>query len=308
MATLLAMLTSGRKDGFTAQLMEAALAGARTVKGLKVELVHSHDFRFSPCTGCFACVRGDEHVCVLDDDMGREGKGELFRRLGEANGLLIADPVHNWSPSASARLLIERCYPFLWSGALNGMPAATLSCASNQGMHMVANRELCKWVFGLRMRYHGGLAVHVARLEQSFAEARDLGKRLGMAAMRDGADGRRAWTDEEAFVHYALHAPWSPLQPYIENLTAGAMLAERSEMAWALQNETFRNPEAVEHLRRAQDEFRRTVTLYQLGETEDAARSLVAASAHWTRATWKEFLEEEVIGAPQPEAYRPLPE
>lgn len=307
MPTLLAILTSGRKHGFTAQVLEAALAGARTVKGLDVDLVHSHDFSYGPCTSCFACVRGDGHVCVLDDDMGRDGQGELFRRLGEANGLLIADPVHNWSPSASARLLIERCYPFLWSGALNGMPAATLSCAGNQGMHMTANRELCKWLFGLRMRYHGGLAVHVARLEQTLAEARGLGKRLGQAALRDGTDGRRPWTDEEAFVHYALHAPWSPLQPYIENLTAGAMLAERSEMQWALENDTFRDPEAVEHLRRAQDEFRRTVTLYQLGQVEDAARSLVAATAHWTHATWKEFLEEKVIGAPQPEAYRPLP-
>lgn len=308
MATLLAVLTSGRRAGFTAQLLEAALEGARTVTGLKVELAHSHDYRFGPCTSCFACVRGDEHVCVLDDDMGREGKGEMFRRLSKANGLLIADPVHNWSPSASARLLIERCYPFLWSGALNGMPAATLSCAGNQGMHMVASRELCKWLFGLRMRYEGGLGVHVARLEHSLAEAQGLGRKVGTAALRDGAEGRRAWTDEDAFVHYALHAPWSPLQPYIENLTAGAMLADRSEMARALENETFRKPEAVEHLRRAQEEFRRTVTYYHLGATEQAARSLVVASAHWTRATWKEFLEEEVIGAPQPEAYRPLPE
>jgi hypothetical protein len=32
----------------------------------------------------------------------------------------------------------------------------------------------------------------------------------------------------------------------------------------------------------------------------------VEASAAWTHATWKEFLEEGVIKAKQPEAYRPL--
>jgi hypothetical protein len=34
----------------------------------------------------------------------------------------------------------------------------------------------------------------------------------------------------------------------------------------------------------------------------------VKAGALWTHATWKEFLEEEVIGTPAPGAYRPIVE
>lgn len=308
MATLLAILTSGRKHGFTAKLLDSAIAGAQSVKGVEVEFVHSHKFEFGPCTSCFACVRNEGHVCVLDDDMGRDGKGELFRRIVGANGLVIADPVHNWSASASARLLIERCYPFLWSGGLAGMPAGSISCAGNQGMQMLANRELCKWLFGLRTRYEGGVAAHVARFEEALVEARGLGMRLGKAALRDAEEGREAWEDTECFVHYAKHAPWVALEPYIENLTLGDMQAERSVMAQALRNGSFHNPEAIEHLKQAQEEFRRTLTLYHVGEVVEASKSLVKASAHWTHATWKEFLEEEVIGATQPDAYRKLPE
>ena len=55
---------------------------------------------------------------------------ELHARLAAASALLIADPVHNWGPSALCHLFIERSYPFLWSGKLSGMPFASISCAS----------------------------------------------------------------------------------------------------------------------------------------------------------------------------------
>jgi hypothetical protein len=45
-----------------------------------------------------------------------------------------------------------------------------------------------------------------------------------------------------------------------------------------------------------------------LGHREETALRLVRASAHWTRATWIEFVEPSVVRAPQPGAYRPLPD
>ena len=71
MALLLGLLTSGRRHGYTAGLLDAALESAREVEGLTVERVAVQGFRFGPCTSCFTCIRREEHVCVLDDDMGR---------------------------------------------------------------------------------------------------------------------------------------------------------------------------------------------------------------------------------------------
>ncbi len=308
MATVLAVLTSGRRQGFTSRLLAAAVAGLESVDGVSADVLHTHDFGFGPCDSCFACVRDPAHVCVLDDDFGRGGEGEIFQRLQNANGLLIADPVHNWSPSASARLFIERCYPFIWSGGLRGMPAGSISCASNQGMQREAMRELCKWLFGLRMRYVAGVDAHVAQFDAASQQASALGTALGKAALRDAQRGRDKWSDTDCFTHYATQAPWNALEPYIENLTRGAMMASKSVMQEALADETFENPEAVEHLKLAQEEFQHTIPYYHVGDMEQANASLVKASAHWTKATWLEFLQDQVIGADQPENYRPLPD
>lgn len=305
MATVLAVLTSGRRGGFTSQLLDRAIAGAAAVEGVTVEPVHAHDFSFGPCVSCFACVRRPEGACVLADDMGRGGAGAFYQAIAGANALLIADPVHNWSPTATARLLIERCYPFLWTGALKGMPAATLSCASNQGMQRLARRELCKWLFGLRTRYVGGVAAHVATFERALAEAGEIGGALARAAL-DDERGRRVWDDPECFEHYVRHAPWNPLECYLENLTDGTLDAEASLMVTA--RETFANARARELLAEAQAGLVRTLDLYRIGDRVAAARALAEASAYWTNATWLEFLAEEVIGTQQPQAYRPLPD
>ncbi|MCC7261372.1 MAG: flavodoxin family protein [Candidatus Latescibacteria bacterium] len=120
MAYVLALLASGRKKGFTATLLQAAAAGAASVEGVEVEVVHLHQYRFGPCKSCFNCIRDPEHQCGQHDAMG--GAGELMAKVRRAKGWILADPVHFWGPSAQAHLFIERCYPFLWSGALQGMP------------------------------------------------------------------------------------------------------------------------------------------------------------------------------------------
>jgi len=305
MPLLLGLLTSGRRRGYTAGLLDAALDAAREVEGLDVERLAVQDFRFGPCTSCFACIRRDDHLCVLDDDMGREGKGELFARIASANALLIADPVHNWGPTATCHLLIERLYPFLWSGALGGMPFASLSCASNQGMHRLAAANLCKWAFGYGLRYVGGLAAHCACYAEAQNEARRIGTLLADAALRDARDGRRPMDDLERFLSYA-DSPWFALEPYLDNLTSGTGEWEHSLIQRGLSQGTFQHPEARALLEQALPKLRRALALRRLGNLEAATQALVEASAAWTHATWKEFLEQGVIGAKQPDAYRPL--
>lgn len=305
MAKVIACLCSGRRSGYTATLLEAALEGMAACDGVEAERVDLHDYAFGPCRSCFACIRSLDHACVQDDAFGRGGKGELSARLATANGLLIADPVHNWGPSATCHLFIERCYPFLWSGKLSGMPFASISCAGNQGMHRLARANICKWVFGFGMRYVGGLAAHTAYFERARGEARELGERLGAAAVQDATEGRRPMTDEERFLAY-MDSPWAALNPYLENLTHGTMRYEGSIIAEALKAGTFTKPEAAKLLSEAAKLLREALAARARGDLEEANRVLVEASARWTHATWKQFLEDDVIGTAQPGAYRPL--
>lgn len=305
MAKILAVLCSGRREGYTATVMEAALEGVKGA-GAEVEVAHLKDFKLGPCTSCFECIRREDHACILPDDMGREGKGRLFVKVCGANALLLADAVHMWGPTASAHLFIERFYPFIWSGKLNGMPFSSISCATNQGMQHLALREICKWAFTLNMRFVGGLAVHAARFEKALKEARVLGRRLAEAALRD-EEGRRKYEDDfERFLDYA-DKPWSPLLPYLQNLTKGTLTYEESFPEEALRERTFKDEKALSLLKKAAEDLKEAVRRYKLGDLEGATRALVEASAYWTHATWREFLEKEVIKAKPPSVYRPIP-
>lgn len=302
MAYVLGLLMSGRRRGFTASLLEAAKRGAESIGKVEVEVVHVNSQDFGPCRSCFNCIRSDPHECCQKDAMG--STGELMAKVKRANGWIIADPVHMWGPSATCHLFIERCYPFLWSGTLSGLPFLSISCASNQGMQRLANALLCKWAFTFGLRYIGGLPVHTTYLKRAQQEAEALGKRLGEAAARD-AQGRQPMSDQERFLAY-LDKPWSALEPYLDNLTGGTLAYEDSLIAQGLAS--FQRPEAVELLKQAKEPFQQAIALYREGKKEAATELLVRASALWTHATWKEFLEEEVIGAAAPKAYRPIAE
>ena len=302
MAHVLALLASGRRKGFTASVLEAAIAGAGSVDGVRVELVHLHKYAFGPCTSCFNCIRNETHDCTLSDAMG--GNGELMAKVKGANGWIIADPVHCWGTSAQSHLFIERCYPFVWSGKLEGMPFASISCASNQGMQRLANENLCKWAFTYGLRYIGGLPVHTAYIERARQKAIVLGRELAEAAKRD-AQGRARFPDEERYVDY-LNRPWSVLEPYLDNLSNGTMEYDASLIAEGIAN--FQRRAAIELLQGAKGHFENALELYKERKDEAACGELVRASALWTHATWKEFLEEDVVKTSAPEAYRPIVE
>ncbi|GEM_PF-687446 len=306
MAHILALLMSGRRKGYTAGLWQAAIEGMEAAKDVRVEAIHVHDYQFGPCTSCFACVRQPEGYCVLDDDMGRRGQGALFQKVREANGLLIAEPVHMWGSCAQTHLFIERLYPFNWTGELSGLPAVTISCASNQGMQHLATRTLARWCFCSKFRYVGGLSVHTTYYQEAQNHARYLGGKLAQAALQDEA-GRKPLSDEEAWLSY-MDKPWNALLPYLENLTRGTLRAEDSLIEYGLSQGTFQREEARQCLERAREPMQRAIAAWRLQDYEAAQRHLLAASALWTRATWLEFLEEDVIRAKQPSVYRPLPD
>ena len=302
MAHVLALLASGRKNGFTGSLLQAAMRGAESVDGVEVEHIHLHAYQLSPCRSCFSCIRDEDHDCTQKDAMG--GEGELMAKVKKANGWIIADPVHCWGTSAQCHLFIERCYPFIWKGDLIGMPFASISCASNQGMQRLATANLCKWAFTYGLRYIGGLPVHTTYIERARQEAEVLGRKLGEAARKD-AQGREEYPEPQRYVDY-LDAPWSPLEPYLDNLTNGTLTYESSLLAEGLAN--FKRPEAIDLLEEARAPFEEALALHREGKNEAACEQLVKASALWTHATWKEFLEEDVIGSGVPEAYRPIDE
>jgi len=306
MARLLTVLCTPRTEGYTASLWRAATDAAAQVEGVAVDAVCLKDFSLTPCQSCYACIRGETHVCSLPDDMGRNGRGRLFARIAEANALLVVEPVHFWGNTATAHIFVERLYPFAWSGRLDGMPFGSISCAGNQGMHHLAAEGLCKWGFTLGMRYVGGAAAHAADMKGAEREGKQLARKLARATLRD-AQGRKTWSELERYRAYRKSA-WDPYRHYLDNLTTGTGGYEESLIARAEASGRFTDPEAARLLGDAAKELRACVAADGAGEEEEALPHLVRAGALWTHATWRQLLEKDVIGAATPSAYRPLDE
>lgn len=302
-AKVLAILTSGRKKGFTSGLLEKAIEGIEN-KNVEVDFVWLPKFNIKPCISCFNCIRDDNHECTLNDDMGKKGEGTLVKKIKEANAILIADPVYFWGATARVHLFFERLYPFVWSGALNGIPFISISCASNQGMMREATRNLCKWAFQMKMRYIGSLSVHTIYYKEALQQAYSLGEQLAREA-QDDVKKRKEMTDKEAFLHYS-YTPWKPLQPYLDNLTLGSGSWQESILYKAVLENQLSNKDAYKDLLKALSALRETIFNYDLGEGKEAINKIVETSAYWTSATWKEFLEKKVIGTKKPESYRSL--
>jgi multimeric flavodoxin WrbA len=301
MAKVLAVLASNRRKGWTAQLLERACKGAEKVDGVDVELIRLHDCDIRPCNACFDCIRLEARVCTLKDDMG--GEGELYQKVKKANGIILEDPVFMWGSSALTHLFIERLYPFVLSGGLSGMPFGSISCASNQGFQYQAGQEIAKQTFSYGFIYLGAVPVHASYFGQGLQEAEALGEKLSMAAVKDHQEGRQTLTDQEKFRMYTQ--PFNVLRSYMENLTNGSMEFEDTMSQRTLRNHIFKREEAVGTLEKANEKIKAAFESVEQQEYEKARDALSQGSALWTKATWQEFLESEIIGVKQPDAYRP---
>lgn len=304
MASVLAVLCTSRTQGRTATVLRAMGRGVERVPGVTVEEVRLTRYQFGPCLSTFWCARHHGIGCGLPDDMGRKGAGPLFQKVWNTNGMILATPVHTWGPSALSHVFFERLYPFLWNNRLNGLPFIPLACATNQGMHRQAIVEMTKWAFCRGMRYLGGLAVHAVDFDQALIQAEQMGERLGQAALQDATDGRKLFTDEERFAFY-MQMPWTPLDPYLDNVTDGTFQTDGSLLTRA--EAVFRVPEARALLQEAKRAFEASLQARQQGRLEQANQALVRASAYWTNATWKEYVEEYISRAEPLTAYRTLP-
>lgn len=104
---LLAVNGSPREHNNTAQLLERAVAGARSA-GADAELVHLRDLHFTGCISCFACklIGGPSYGrCAVKDDL-----EPVLQKAHEADALLLGTPFYFGAESAFMRAFMERLW------------------------------------------------------------------------------------------------------------------------------------------------------------------------------------------------------
>lgn len=145
---MLAINGSPRKDGNTAKLLKEI-----TKDHVDVDLDHFNlnDLKIKDCQACFSCKKND--ACAIKDDMHL-----LYRKLREADALVLGSSVYFGVETANTRAFVDRLYALLAFGdgpgryvpRLKGdkLAISFVSCGNGRGKEVYANikdRQFAMW-------------------------------------------------------------------------------------------------------------------------------------------------------------------
>ena len=92
---------SARKDGNTAIIIKTVFEELKKAE-IETELIQLYDKEIIPCKGCFACTQKKE--CVIKSDH----FNECFKKLVEADGIILGSPVYSADISSKMKAFLER--------------------------------------------------------------------------------------------------------------------------------------------------------------------------------------------------------
>jgi len=102
---VLGIMGSPRRQSNTEILLDKALEGAREA-GADVEKILVSKLKITPCLEIYACLKDGN--CAIKDDMQL-----LYKKLLEADHIILASPIFFYSITSQAKALIDRCQA-LW--------------------------------------------------------------------------------------------------------------------------------------------------------------------------------------------------
>lgn len=91
------------RDGASEYLLRLAIAKLDEEEEFESKLFTVREKSISPCTHCNHCVE-NPGKCSIDDDM-----NEIYEALRQADGIIMASPVHFGSISSQLKAVIDRC-------------------------------------------------------------------------------------------------------------------------------------------------------------------------------------------------------
>lgn len=137
---LLGISSSPRKNANTDQLLAHALKCAEEYPLIRTEMIYLRDYEINPCNSCVGCCKpvaaknGGERACMSF----RDGMDEIYPKLLECDGLILASPVYFGSLNAQMKLFMDRTEGLLRYGfskyrnALSGKVGAGLTVGGNR--------------------------------------------------------------------------------------------------------------------------------------------------------------------------------
>jgi multimeric flavodoxin WrbA len=181
---VLGIVASPRKDGLTARVVEAVLAGAAAA-GAETETLFLADQDIGPCRGCRGAACWDTGECAFDP-----GAGGRNRALAAADALVLGSPVYMHDVCGLAKCFIDkvrvppRSVPFGPFLPTNGKPALGISVAGGTGKGALTSLQAIYYGLFFQCGYRGMQPMPVTRFntELMLREAGPRGRGLAQAA------------------------------------------------------------------------------------------------------------------------------
>lgn len=123
MVKIVGLCASPRK-GATEYVLEQSLAAIKEAfPEVEIELVSVRGKQIAPCNGCGYCKREKTWCCIKDDMQ------ELFEKLIEADGILVASPVYVMAATPQLHAVCSRMRPAMhcYPGMLRNKFAAAIA-------------------------------------------------------------------------------------------------------------------------------------------------------------------------------------
>ena len=93
---------SPHKNGTTAAALKEVAASLNS-EGVETEMIHVGNLKLNGCLACYACTKLEK--CVIDDEVNL-----IAEKFKEADGLIVASPVHYAAPAGTLICLLDRLF------------------------------------------------------------------------------------------------------------------------------------------------------------------------------------------------------
>lgn len=181
---VLGIVCSPRKGGNTDILVHEALLGS-SLEGAETKLLMIDEYSIDPCDSCRTCkVTGK---CHIKDDM-----QSIYHELLQADGIIIGSPVHFWSVSGQAKILIDRTYALLYPNLqLRNKIGGAIAVANTNGCRSVLNVLNTYFLYnhmfvvGHGVAGHAGEKGEIKRDVNAMEKSKELGKRIVKLAKKE---------------------------------------------------------------------------------------------------------------------------
>ncbi|MDI7261129.1 MAG: flavodoxin family protein [Thermodesulfobacteriota bacterium] len=112
------------------------------LREIETELITLRGKTIKPCTGCYDCV--DLHRCTIEED----DFDEIFKKMKEADGIIVGSPVYFSSVVPQLMSLLDRAgFVALWSGRFFSRKVGGPITVARRAGHNLAFSQLLLWFF-----------------------------------------------------------------------------------------------------------------------------------------------------------------